>query len=627
MIDDKHIPLLRIAIWVMLCGALVFVALLLDSPQQYQSRIYACAGLAGLAAGALAVLHRWGTVATLRLLALGSWVLVTVTSFVGEGVRAPILISYPIILIFAGWLLGARTCLGLFVASCVMVAILALGQQTGSIGASVPVPPTLVAIAYMILLAISLILTLYLVRLFRERFTEEQRLNGEINLNLQTVRKHEQELRLAAAAFESKEGMVITDSENVIVQVNRAFTEMTGYSAQDVVGKKPYFLRSGRHDPSFFVELWERVKQTGSWQGEIWERRKNGEIYPKWLTMTALKADDGTATHYVSTHTDITERKQAEEEITSLAFFDPLTHLPNRRLLIDRLQHALAASGRRANMGALFFLDLDNFKTLNDTLGHDIGDELLKQVARRLVACVREGDTVARLGGDEFVVMLESLSESAEEAATQAKNAGLKILAELNQPYQLDGFESHSTPSIGVTLFNGKSHAIDELLKQADLAMYQSKTAGRNTLRFFDPQMQAVVAARAALEVELRAAVKQQQFLLYFQPQVGKGGILTGGEALVRWLHPQRGLVLPAHFITLAEETGLILPLGLWVLETACAQLAKWAHLPGTAHLSLAVNVSANQLHQADFVDQVLAVLARSGANPKRLKQIGRAHV
>jgi diguanylate cyclase (GGDEF)-like protein len=317
---------------------------------------------------------------------------------------------------------------------------------------------------------------------------------------------------------------------------------------------------------------------------------------------------------------DVTERERTHAEIHRLAFHDALTMLPNRRLLTDRLQHALAAGARSGHCGAVLLIDLDNFKTLNDTLGHDKGDLLLQQVAQRLVACVRAGDTVARLGGDEFVVILEGLSEDPVEAATQAETAGEKVLATLNQPYLLVGHENRSTPSMGIALFGSQLTSIEELLKQADLAMYQSKTAGRNTLRFFDPKMQALVAERAALEVELRTAVRQQQFILHYQPQAIGAGRLTGAEALVRWQHPQRGLVSPAEFIPLAEETGLILPLGLWVLETACAQLAQWADLPNTAHLSLAVNVSADQLHQVDFVDQVLTVLARTGASPQRLK-------
>ncbi|MHB8666685.1 MAG: EAL domain-containing protein [Burkholderiales bacterium] len=345
-----------------------------------------------------------------------------------------------------------------------------------------------------------------------------------------------------------------------------------------------------------------------------------GEI--RWFSISGkpLFGADGAFRGYRGTGQDITARKIAEDEIERLAFYDPLTQLPNRRLLLDRLQHALASSARSGRNGALLFIDLDNFKTLNDTLGHDKGDLLLQQVAQRLATCVREGDTVARLGGDEFVVMLEGLSENPGEAATQTEVVGEKIITTLNQPYLLAGYEHRSTPSIGVTLFGGREDAIDELLKQADLAMYQSKAAGRNTLRFFDPKMQAMVTDRAALEADLREAVAQGQFVLYYQPQVVRHDRLAGAEVLVRWQHPRRGIVSPAEFIPLAEETGLILPLGNWVLETACAQLATWAARPHTAQLSLAVNISANQLQQADFVAQVLAVLASTGADPQRLK-------
>ena len=443
--------------------------------------------------------------------------------------------------------------------------------------------------------------------------------NG-FNTMIEAQQRNVEQLRIAATAFESQDGMLICDANNVIQQVNRAFTQITGYTAEEVVGQPPHLLRSDRHGPDFYTEMWATIKRTGGWQGEIWGRRKDGEIYPKWLTITAVKSDAGVVTHYVDTETDITARKVAQEEIMRLAFFDPLTRLPNRRLLLDRLQQALTASVRSGHRAAVLLIDLDNFKTLNDTLGHDKGDLLLQQVAQRLLSCVREGDTVARLGGDEFVVLLEGLSENPEDAAMQAEALGEKIMATLNQPYLLAGHENRSTPSIGVTLFGGHQTAIEELLKQADLAMYQSKTAGRNTLRFFDPEMQATVTDRAALEGELREAIRQQQFTLYYQPQVVGHGRVTGAEALVRWQHPQRGLVSPAEFIPLAEDTGLILPLGQWVLETACAQLANWATQPSTAHLFLAVNVSAKQLHQADFVDQVLAVLDRTGANPKMLK-------
>ena len=312
--------------------------------------------------------------------------------------------------------------------------------------------------------------------------------------------------------------------------------------------------------------------------------------------------------------------KGAEDEIRHLAFYDPLTRLPNRRLLLDRLQRALASSTRSKREGALLFIDLDNFKTLNDTFGHARGDLFLQQVTQRLTACIREGDTVARLGGDEFVVMLEDLSENPEDAAGQIKAVGEKILANLNQPYAIASQEHHGTASIGATLFGESRGSVDDLLKQADFAMYQAKAEGRNTLRFFDPDLQAAVKARTVLEAELRQAIKKGQFVLHYQPQVDGEGRLIGAEALLRWQHPERGLVPPAEFIPLAEETGLILPLGNWVLETACHQMVAWARRRKTAHLALAVNVSARQFRQDDFVEQVLAVVHDTRADPRKLK-------
>ncbi len=445
-------------------------------------------------------------------------------------------------------------------------------------------------------------------------------LRGHYAALLATRQQAEEELRIAAATFESNDGMTITNADMVILRVNKAFTEITGYSAEEAVGQTPRLLSSGRHDAAFYAKMWGSIARTGSWQGEIWNRRKSSELYPEWLSITAVMDEAARVTHYVATFSDITSRKTAEGEIKSLAFYDPLTRLPNRRLLMDRLAQALAASSRYQRKGALLFIDLDNFKTINDTLGHDKGDLLLQQVAQRLSTCIGEGDTVARLGGDEFMVMLEDLSESAREAATQAETVSEKIRLTLNQTYQLASLEHHSTPSIGVTLFGEQQEGIDEPMKRADLAMYQAKAAGRNLVRFFDPQMQAVVTARAALELGLREAIAKKQFLLYYQAQVVGERQLTGVEALVRWKHPERGMVSPAEFIPLAEETGLILPLGQWVLDTACTQLAKWAAQADLAHLTIAVNVSAHQFHQCDFVDQVLEALARTGANPHRLK-------
>jgi diguanylate cyclase (GGDEF)-like protein/PAS domain S-box-containing protein len=430
----------------------------------------------------------------------------------------------------------------------------------------------------------------------------------------------ETDLRIAASAFDAQVGIIVTDADGVILRVNEAFCATTGYSAEELIGQTPRLFKSGRHDANFYAAMWQSLRQAGVWQGEIWDRRKNGEVYPKWMTISAVKGDDGVTTHYVSTHSDISERKAAEEEVKHLAFYDPLTQLPNRRLLLDRLHQALATSHRIARHGALLFIDLDNFKILNDTLGHDQGDLLLQQVAARLTSCVREGDTVARLGGDEFVVMLENLSEGIEEAAAQVETVGGKIVAALNAAYLLGGHEHHGTASIGVTLFGARQGTMEELLKQADLAMYQAKASGRNALRFFDPRMQAAVNARVGLEKDLRAAVREDQFVLDYQAQVDSEGCVIGAEVLVRWRHPQRGLVLPDDFIPLAEETGLILPLGQWVLEAACRQLAAWADRAEANGLTLAVNVSVKQLRQRDFVAQVLAVLQRTGADPRRLK-------
>ncbi|MFA6971556.1 MAG: EAL domain-containing protein [Gallionella sp.] len=430
----------------------------------------------------------------------------------------------------------------------------------------------------------------------------------------------EAELRIAATAFESHESMMITDADCVILRVNKAFTETTGYTSEEAVGQKPSILKSGRHNANFYHAMWEDIQRDGAWQGEIWDRRKNGEVYPKWLSITAVKGEGGEITHYVGSHIDITERKHAEEKIKYLAFYDPLTHLPNRRLLMDRLQHALAFSAGSGRGAALMFIDLDNFKALNDTLGHDMGDLLLQQVAQRLGSCVREGDTVARLGGDEFVVLLEDMSDQPLDAAEQAEVFGEKILAALNQSYQLEIQEHYSTPSIGVTLISGHRQTIEELLKQADIAMYQAKKAGRNTIRFFDPQTQIAVNAHVAFERELRLAIERKQFHLYYQIQVDSSGRPVGAEALIRWIHPERGMVSPLQFIPLAEETGLILPIGLWVLDTACSQLSAWRHDANARDLVLAVNVSARQIRQADFVAQVQAAVQRHAIDATRLK-------
>jgi diguanylate cyclase (GGDEF)-like protein/PAS domain S-box-containing protein len=436
-----------------------------------------------------------------------------------------------------------------------------------------------------------------------------------------TERKHaERELRIAATAFETQEGILVTDANAIILRVNRAFTRITGYAAAEVIGQTPAMFASGRQGRDFYQNLWRALARDRFWQGELWNRRKSGEVYPEWLSITAVAGQDGAVTHYVAAFSDITQRKQDEAEIRNLAFYDSLTQLPNRRLLMERLRHAMASSTRNLSHGALLFIDLDNFKTLNDTKGHDVGDLLLIEVARRLQTCLREGDTVARLGGDEFVVLIEGLSEAVTQAAAQAEAVGEKIRESINQPYRLRDFEHHASGSIGISLFRGHDVAADELFKRADTAMYQAKHSGRNALRFFDPTMQTALEVRMALEADLRQALAQRQFTLYYQVQVDHTGCPIGAEVLLRWIHPTRGLLLPAEFIPLAEESGLILTIGQWVLETTCAQLKQWEIHPQTRHLQLAVNVSTRQFRQMDFVERVRTALNRTGAAPARLK-------
>ncbi|WP_342720767.1 EAL domain-containing protein [Acidovorax sp. FHTAMBA] len=402
---------------------------------------------------------------------------------------------------------------------------------------------------------------------------------------------------------------------------NKASEQLYGYTAEEALGGN-------------LLDLIIPPPMRDGVRAHMQHMFATGEVIPAGELL--LQRKDGSAVHVFSSHAyiqvpghppemfcidiDISARKAAEDEARYLAFNDALTHLPNRRLLVDRLQQVLASSARSGLTTAVLFVDLDNFKTLNDTRGHEVGDLLLKEVAVRLRGCVREQDTVARLGGDEFVVVLQSLSSDPPEAASQARTLGELILAQLRQPYELAGHEHHFTASIGVTLLRDHRDSVDEVLKQADMAMYRAKGAGRNTLRFFDPDMQQAVNRRALLETELHNGLRQAQFLLLYQPQVDVERRVIGAEALVRWQHPVHGMVPPSEFIPLAEESGLILPLGYWVLETALRQQARWRADPRFAHLTVAVNVSARQFLQEDFVSQILTLLRHTGADPGHIK-------
>ncbi|MDH4286788.1 MAG: EAL domain-containing protein, partial [Gallionella sp.] len=398
------------------------------------------------------------------------------------------------------------------------------------------------------------------------------------------------------------------------------FQDITGYASEEVIGKNPRILKSGRHNKAFYEAMWQQLRATDSWTGEIWDKRKGGQVYPKWLTITAVKNKQGETTEYVGIFSDITSRKQAEEDIHYLAFYDSLTKLPNRRLLLDRFNLALSLSARSWNYGAVLFLDMDKFKTLNDTMGHDYGDLLLIEVAGRIHSCVREVDTVARLGGDEFVVLLEEVDSNAEEASQKAALIAEKIRAALSEPYLLKKHEYLSSPSIGVCLYRGNEESVDDLLKHADMAMYQAKDSGRNAVRFFDPAMQLAVETRAALEADLRRALSGNQMRLHYQIQVDNDHRPLGVEALVRWMHPKRGMVSPAQFIPIAEESSMILDIGQWVLETACRQLKAWSKNEPTRHLTIAVNVSGQQFRMRDYVDKVAAALHIHEVEPARLK-------
>ncbi len=425
----------------------------------------------------------------------------------------------------------------------------------------------------------------------------------------------ENQLRLFQRVFEnSGEGIMITDSENRIEKVNLAFTRLTGYRQDEVLGRNPSILSSGLQDREFYVAMWERLANEGFWQGEIWDRRKNGDTYPKWLSISAIRNEKGEAVNYIGSFADIAELKRAEIEIEKLAYHDTLTGLPNRFSLLAKLEQAIAKSRRNQTRLALMFIDLDRFKIINDTLGHHIGDMLIAQVGNRLHNCIRESDVVARLGGDEFVVLITEVA-SQHDVGLVAQ----KILKDFSQAYLIDGFSLFTTPSIGISIYPDHGDNINVIMKHADAAMYQAKSEGGNGFRYFEEAMTRKSSERLDLENGLRSALENGEFELHYQPQVSAEGKIRGLEALVRWRHPEFGLVPPDRFIPIAEETGMIQGLGKWVLEAASRQMKRWLD-KGCSPMRIAINVSSQEFLQTGFPESVSGIIADVGIRPEQVE-------
>ncbi|BAE51784.1 EAL domain-containing protein [Paramagnetospirillum magneticum] len=450
----------------------------------------------------------------------------------------------------------------------------------------------------------------------REGSDNELRFTVAVVEDVTEKKRLEDHMRLAATVFESTgEGLFVTDEKRQIIHVNPAFTELTGYPADEVIGRTPKFLASGRHTPEFYDAVFKTLAECGKWQGEIWNRRKTGEMFAEWLNISVVRNERGELTNYVAVFSDITSRKQDEERLNYQANHDPLTRLPNRTLFQERLTRALTRAHRNQAIVALLFIDLDFFKQVNDTLGHLAGDILLQQVAERLTSCVRQGDTVARLAGDEFTVILEEISEPRDGAVVAHK-----ILSLLAEPFDLQGHEARISSSIGVALYPSDGGDAQTLIKLADAAMYRAKHQGRNACRFHSESINAQAFERLALESALRHAVERREFLLHYQPIFdARSGSVVAVEALLRWRHPDFGMIMPNQFLPLAEETGLIMPVGKFVLDEACRQAKAWLDA-GHTGLKVGINLSSRQLRAPELIEDIAAALEGSGLPPSALE-------
>jgi diguanylate cyclase (GGDEF)-like protein/PAS domain S-box-containing protein len=429
-------------------------------------------------------------------------------------------------------------------------------------------------------------------------------------------RQADEQLRLAGEVFQSSgEAIVITDGEMRVLSVNPAFTVITGYSTEDAVGQTPYSLSPGVRSQERDQEIWQRVWHHGYWQGEVWDRRRNGDIYPKWLTVSVVRDAVGRPVNYIEIFSDVSERKEREERVRHLAHHDFLTDLPNRVLLNDRIAQAISHAERNRSQVAVLFLDLDRFKNVNDSLGHSVGDKLLQEVARRLRSCMRASDTVSRQGGDEFVILMPDVADPADIA-----RGAQKILDAVASLYSIDGHELNTTPSIGISVYPNDGEDVDTLLKNADAAMYHAKESGRNNYQFFTQDMNTRALERLSLERSLRRAVEREELRLHYQPQYEVStGRIVGVEALVRWQHPDFGLIPPGRFIHFAEDINLIRDLGKWVLHEACRQGCAW-QAQGLPAVRMAVNISAIQFNDPDFPGTVLAALRATGLEARHLE-------
>ena len=434
-------------------------------------------------------------------------------------------------------------------------------------------------------------------------------------------KRAEEELRIASVAFQSRDGMIVTDAQGTILRVNEAFERISGYFAEELVGRNTSIFKSlVHHDDAFYRNMWEAMSSEGRWEGGIWNCNKEGRALPVWLSISAVRGLDGVITHYIGIYSNTSDPREAERKIMELAYYDPLTNLPNRRLFLDRLNQARILASRNQVFGAILLIDIDRFKLINDTRGHNVGDQVLIAVAQSLRSTLREMDTAARLGGDEFIVLISDLGPDVNKAMNALKKISDKLHASILEPVNLNGLNLSTTASIGITLFSHKTQGVNELLKEADLALYQAKVSGRNTICFFDDEMHANFTEKTNLEAGLRLALYKGELSLAYQPQVEHSGKIIGAEVLLRWESSSLGPISPDVFIPIAEECGLISAIGEWVLENACSQLVAWAANEFTKDLVLSVNISAKQFRLSNFVEMIKLIVKTTGVNPNLLK-------